>query len=194
MVATMSLPRFGSIASRVLGQIGPSLASPREPIPVGPPLSIVAQRVLTLDRVPVADAPVAVTVDPLDPNGFTFSGPAGLYRIDVSHPFFASPPFAVPLTDLIDSSFYTLTNDTRNTLSGEPFVLRVLSGTLSLRTVVSLASNTAVTGATVTLQHDGAIVAQGLVDAAGQFTAADLTPGTYTLEIRSSRRLLRSRT
>jgi hypothetical protein len=176
MVATTRLPRFGSIASRVIGQIGPLDTSPTEPIPFAPPLSVTARRVLTLGGVPVTDAPVTVTVDPLDPNGFVFSGEAGFYTIDVSHPFFAAPPPTVPPT------LYTMTNDTRNTV--QPFVLRVLPGTLSLRTVLSLASNTAVTGAAVTLRQNGVIVAQGSVDAAGQFTATNVTPGTYTLSIR----------
>jgi hypothetical protein len=183
-VATVRLPRFGSIASRVVGQIGPDGASPTEPIPVGPPLSIVAQRVFTLDLVPVADAPVPVTVDPLDANGFTFTGAEGFYRIDVSHPFFASPPVSVPASDFIGSIFYTMRNDTRNTLFGDAFVLRILAGTLSLRTVVSLATNTPVVGAVVTLRRGVVVVASGTVDGAGQFTASNLTPGPYALDIR----------
>jgi hypothetical protein len=96
--AVISVSRYGTLTGAVIGNNGSGSTTPLVP----PDLTVLARRVATptCTAISPGEAPrpvVAVDTDGVGgPDSFRFSGPAGLYRLEFSHPDYQSAPTAGP--------------------------------------------------------------------------------------------------
>jgi hypothetical protein len=187
-----TLPKFGMITGEVVGNVdGGSM----QPVDIGTQGAVEVTLVDVDGNALPTNTPgyVEATVTRTG-NDYTVAGPAGYYRISVSHPqfqpladpgipsdeFTVAPPGSAPVPSTVLGVFQ-LVNDGTNT--PDPFSLEIIRGNLDISVFRTLSpSTTPVTTAQFTLTpainpfNSGTITNGSLI--------GDLYPGNYQLQIR----------